>query len=445
MNAQETRMPLADAPAVAPRGWRQRWLIAVGGCAIFLAIPVGGYLYQLWSTESALAAAIAEADQLDPRWRLADLVADRPTTPDEQNPALVVMKVTALLGPAGFTLGAKNEELFEETRSVQRLNEAQIMALRAALSQQAAALELARTLKDLRGEGRFPIKYTADFLSTNLTPLHDCRSVMYMLECDAKLRAEDEDLAGAMESCRAILSAARAIGREPMLISALVRFAGDAVTVNTLERVLAQGEAPAELLALQQLLAQETEAPVLLEALRGDRAGFDQLLGRLQEHKVSLSALIGTHIDPLNVQMLEWLPATVSAGRAEQLRLMTRAVEAVKLPVEQQGPAFAAGEEARLRSSATVVRLLMPAVIRVADANRRIQANLRRPGRACGRALPARAHALARFAGYAGPGRFSRARAARSLRRQAIALQSLSRRRCRLFGGHGRYRRRRPD
>jgi hypothetical protein len=382
MDAPANSSPAAAAVTpgpVAGRSRRRRYALLAAGCCLALSAgAVGIFLYNLRSAEEELQAAFAEADRTDPRWRFADLLEDRQPIPDAQNPSLVVMQVNALLGAAGFDLGEQNEQLFDELRPNWRLNTAQVKALRTGLGDNAAAVDLARTLKDYHGEGRFPIAYSPDFLGTNCAPLQHCRAVMRLLECDARLRAEEGDVSGAMQSTRATLSAARSIGREPMLVSALVRFAGNATVVNSLERVLAQGEPPqSELEAMQQLLEQEIDAPVLLEALRGERAGADQLLALLQTRHVKRSAFVTGKIGSFQREIMDWLPATISGGRAEQLRLMTRAVETVKLTVEQQGPALEQIDRDTIASGSDVVRALMPAIARVAKINRRTQANLR--------------------------------------------------------------------
>jgi competence protein ComGC len=65
------------------------------------------------------------------------------------------------------------------------------------------------------------------------------------------------------------------------------------------------------------------------------------------------------------------------SGQPECLRLMTQAVEAAKLPPEQQAQAFKEIEQATRKSNAIVVKLFMPAVGKVSEANRRTRANMR--------------------------------------------------------------------
>jgi competence protein ComGC len=383
----DTRIPPAPSrpPVAKPR---RRWptrvalLILIG--LLFLAVPFLGYFYISWKADREMDAVIAEIERGDPHWRFNDMIADRKPIADADNPALVCGKVDALLrrnGANGYNLSENQWRLFDNMSSVHLLNDAQTAILRETLNKHTEAVKLGRTLKDYPGEGRFAINYTASFISINLDPLQHTRTVMTMLQHDAMLRAEDGDQAGALESSQAILVAARAIGEEPYLIAALIRYAGEAIAVNALERTLAQCDAvPADQLKnLQELLAKEIDAPVLAQAMRGERGGFDGMIAELKDGNVRLSAIIGRPTGSGNLEdwLIDTFPGVMLAGRPEYLRLMTQAVEAAKLPPEQQAEAFKEVEQATRKSNAVVVRLLMPAVSKVSDANRRTRANMR--------------------------------------------------------------------
>jgi hypothetical protein len=351
---------------------------------LLLAVPVLGYVYLSWRADRELDAAIAEIERDDPRWRINDLLADRKPIPDAENPALVCAKIDALLrgkGGNGYDVGEKNWRLFDVVPSAHRFNDAQIAVLRETLNKHAEAVKLGRTLTNYVGEGRFSIKYTPDFISINLDPLQRCRGVMKMLHDDAMLRAEEGDAAGALESCQGILVTARAIGDEPYLIAVLIRIAGEAIAVGALERTLAQSEAApaAQLKAIQELLQKEIAAPILAQAMRGERGGFDGMIAEMQKGNIKMSAFAGGPRGGRNLEewFIDTFPGVVLNGRSEYLRLMTQAVNAAKLPPEQQGKAFKEVEQASRNSSAIVVKLLMPALTKVSEANRRSRANLR--------------------------------------------------------------------
>jgi hypothetical protein len=378
----EALAPRSAAPAPPARRRRRRWPIVVGALLALLALPVSYYFYNAWASERDLQAAMAAIERQDPRWRFDDILADQAPIPDDQNPALRMLEVDKLqraVSAGGFFLGAdKYYRLFDDLPSPNKLNAPQEGVLREALEKYADAVKLARTLKDFPGTGRFPIKHGPDWINTNLDPLQRARNVMSMLQYDAMLRAHDGDAAGAMESCQALLCASRSLGEEPFLIAALIRYAGEQISVATLERVLAQTE-PGEdrLRAMQELLEKEIAAPILVTAIRGERGGMDKLVEDLQKGKVKVSALTGSGgNNSWETFLLDLFPAFVASGRGEQLALMTRAVEASKLPAEQQGKAFDDIEQETRATRTIVVRLLMPACSKVAMAHRRTRATL---------------------------------------------------------------------
>ena len=70
-----------------------------GACTFLLAVltVLGWFGYRCLVDDWAVQEAIAEADRLDPGWRLAELVAKRAAVPDEQNGALQVMAAAQLI------------------------------------------------------------------------------------------------------------------------------------------------------------------------------------------------------------------------------------------------------------------------------------------------------------------------------------------------------------
>src|SRR5439155_24071289 len=96
---------------------------------------------------------------------------------------------------------------------------------------------------------------------------------------EATLASQEGDADRAAGLVRGMLGAARSVGDEPMLISALVRLTCDAQAGEALERVLAQGEPSThELEAVQVLLEKEASEPLFLQAVRGERAIKHRLL-----------------------------------------------------------------------------------------------------------------------------------------------------------------------
>jgi hypothetical protein len=367
--------------------------------ALVVLVPAGAYLYAWIAAERALRDAVRETEQLDPRWRLAEIEADRARVPDERNAAGPALKARGLMpgswpawdlpysgtDPDGEARRRALEESFGELDPPQQLNEQQLAALRAEMKRAATALAEARKLKDYP-EGRYPITYSADFITTLTPHLQEARMVAYLLQFDVLLRAQEGDADGALGSCRATLNDGRSLGDEPFLISQLVRMAVRAIAVGQTQRVLAQGE-PSEtaLRSLQELLEKEEAEPLMLTATRGERAGWDQLLDAVQKRQTKTTArdlvklaggrgLRGYGLAEGPSALLETLAlssnAVVTSQRAAMLRYMTRAVEISKLPPEQRYDRFQELAKAR-EDQPLLVRLLVPALAKVADADRR--------------------------------------------------------------------------
>ncbi len=232
-------------------------------------------------------------------------------------------------------------------------------------------------MKDFTGEGRIAIKYSSDFINTNFNPLTRVGGVLALLQHDAMLRAERQDSAGAMESCRSVLVGARSIGDEPCLYAANVRRVGRVVAVATLQRVLAQGEPlPAALQSMQELLAREIDAPILLQALRGERGGLDEWSMELDRGNVKISVIMGERANSWDAWFLDAMPAVLVHSRAKNLRLFTEAVAAAKLPSEQQKAAFGEVENKARSSPSATASPLMSWLPLVSEHVLRSQANL---------------------------------------------------------------------
>ena len=70
---------------------RRRFILLGLLFALVPVLAVAGYLLvQAYLTEQALREAIADADRLDPGWRLAELEANRTPVPPEKNSAAIV-------------------------------------------------------------------------------------------------------------------------------------------------------------------------------------------------------------------------------------------------------------------------------------------------------------------------------------------------------------------
>ncbi len=397
-------MTTPSSPRANRSSRRRLWLF------FFLALPLVLIAAIMILVRQAgadrLTKAIAEADRLDPGWRLDDIEASRKPMPPagkngiDQVLAIKAARLGGLELPWSFPAFEKNvqqladarqameESLGSDRKKPRVLNEEQVRVLRAERKRNEKAISMARALVDF-DYGRFPIVYAPDWYSTNLTHSQDARAAASLLRYDSLLLAHDGDIPGALQNFRAILHAGRAIGDEPFLISQLVRVATVAVAVNTLERALGLGQASEQDLAIvQRYLSEESQTPYFLIGMRGERAGSDRFLEAVQHGAVDLKqagrslGITGGHpTGPSN-----WLESliifqmylTAKSQRAEMLECMNELVEIGKLPHDQQEAAFAAFDlRMREMSRLSLARLLVPASGKVAAAGTRTKATLR--------------------------------------------------------------------
>ncbi len=375
-----------------PLSRRRRWLRILAVFAVFVGIAAVLCGYAWYKADRELQAALDETTKKDPHWRFPDIQADRAVIPEERNSARVVASAKQQLPgdwpiwdhrprPAGSPFAdaespqAKLAAGFQDLDPPVRLSAAQEKALRDEIKRAEPALKEARKLAGLP-DGRHPITYSVDVLSTLFTPIQDTRQVAALLANDVLLRAQDGNADGALASCRGILNAARSIGDEPNMIAQLVRIACRAVALTSLQRLLAQGEPSEESLRqFQELLEQEEPVPLLTFALRGERASIDRFLEGLQKGDVNPAVLANN--GEVEGKLLGLTPAPIiKSQRAAALRYLNRFFDVLALdwPEQQAGLKQL---ELEGRDAPLFVRLLVPAVSKVAAAQQRSRAQLR--------------------------------------------------------------------
>jgi ABC-type transport system involved in multi-copper enzyme maturation permease subunit len=311
---------------------------------LLLLLPTGllvaRYVQLHAEGERELAAAIAEADLLDPGWRWEELEAARKVLPEDRNSGLVAIRARSQL-PTPWPV-VKSEDLarVDEVRLPQfQLDDWHTQFLRAQLAAAKKALPEARRLADLP-EGRLPISWSKEGTYVRLEHTHEMMRVAELLGYDAMLLAQDNLPDEALRSCRAIINTGRAIGDEPSLMSVQVRMSIRGTAIDRIERTLGQGE-PSEpaLLELQRLLEKEEAVPLAVIGLRGQRAELDRMLQNLQGGHASYGMLFagmprspGLAQLPNQDELVGLSSGSLACQRADLLRYGTELVEAAKLP-----------------------------------------------------------------------------------------------------------------
>jgi hypothetical protein len=380
--------------------------IVLGSMGLLLFVRA----YFLHSAEKRLEAAIAEADRLDPGWRWDDLLARRETISDDQNSAPHVLAAAKLLpknwsskpvAPPGDKPGqgelppadpAPNEQediivRLRELDSVEELDEDLAADARTRLEELAPALARAHPIINLP-KGRYAVVFAIDYVSTLANHTRAARNLALLFRVAAALQAHDGQFVAALASIRGILNTGRSIGDEPMLWSQFVRIAVNGIAVVGLERVLAQGEAPeGELKRTQELIEDETDASqrLMILAIRGERAGFYNVLGRVYTGEVRVEQLGESQPPPLGLTqdrwLWLWLGPRARYNQAFHVETLTRAVEIAKQPLYEQAEAFrqlehevkdVTGFSEHLRFSFQIV----PAIRKVVESHNRIHTEL---------------------------------------------------------------------
>lgn len=334
--------------------WLKKTLIGTASVVAVLALVVfvARASFRRMGTKE-LDRITARLDAEDPGWRLDPLLEARAKAapPADRNPAEVAKTVRTKFGPEW--------EAFRGTRdfggSGAITNElpgfwAVAWYLQAGTAT-ADARSAARTgflRPELAGrQGYVALTVPDNPFMTLLPHAQNTREVFELLEIDAKLAALEGRPDRGVAAARAGITATRALGDEPFLISQLVRMAGANVAASTGMQVLAWGEPKdkAELAALQAAYRAEADYPWLLTGLRGERASLDRAFEGLESGKIApREFLIGTGAQANNPFVgvgFELYRGLLPGDRAMSLKLYTEMLEAAKRPYHEQKQAFA--------------------------------------------------------------------------------------------------------
>jgi hypothetical protein len=325
----------------------------IGAAAILgLAAPlIACCLLRDRDAEQALQEAIAEADRLDPGWRLEELEENRKAVAAEKNAALLLTRI----GPAHKTIlstGTRREDLGRIDSEIDKildprvaLTPKQTADLRTALQPLVPILVDARRVADMP-EGRYAANVKPD-LSWFLPNVQRVGNTLWLLRDDVMLRIGDGDMEGAWISCQAALNVGSSLGDELLDFLQHARCSDVGQAVRLMERTLAQGLVPEHrLAATQDLLRDELRHPAQLIALRGSRGMVHHCFSLLQSGQASLAEakrMIAGRNGPGDVveQAQGFLGRDeIKPAHAWLLRFSTEAVEIGKRPEHEAMPAL---------------------------------------------------------------------------------------------------------
>ena len=213
---------------------RWRFILVAGGLILaFASIALLMLSSQSWQADRRYREAAAEADRLDPGWRLDDIMAQRAKVPDAINSALRVRKIAEQL-PRGWPGLTRYDGSFSETETPEvRLEPERLSQLREAIEPAVDVISQARLLADYpRGqlEGTRPqIEWLEPqgrpnaFIDVNFPYSDEVSRVVFMLWFDAKLRIEAGDMDAAIKDVQAMICTGRSVGDYPGLTAQMTR------------------------------------------------------------------------------------------------------------------------------------------------------------------------------------------------------------------------------
>ncbi|HEX3449461.1 MAG TPA: hypothetical protein VHS97_14485, partial [Isosphaeraceae bacterium] len=242
------------------RSWRRKGMVVL--CVSALMVPAIAYVIPSWREHRLLHEALAETDRLYPGWHIEDLEAARRQVPDATNGALRVLDAGRALPARWHCAGESPSDAEKNRRNAVAmlaptlcLAPQTLQSLQTDLNEVGSALAEARALMDF-SEGRFPVAWASDGVSTQLRHPATARDVVNLLAYDVLLRSQKQETDEALLTCHALLNVGRSLGDEPTAVSQRLRIDIRMTTCQQVEFALAHGRASeAGLARLQDALS----------------------------------------------------------------------------------------------------------------------------------------------------------------------------------------------
>jgi hypothetical protein len=370
------------------RGWRRFFLRGL----VVLLILCSVALIARWRVsrigQRQLNEVITQLDAIDRGWRLEDIEAARARAApsDDKNSSNIIIALHKAIPPEwkdiesgrGWEWGPVTNYQPSFVEIVWLVQGERITAdVRQSLRQQLLRPDIVAS-----AGGHYVLIHNENPIMTLLPNTQNARGVAALLDYDARVLVLAKKGDQAIASARAGLVVAKSIGDEPFLISQLVRVACDRVAAHAALQVLALAEPTEGLGELQNELRAEADVPWLQYGFRGERGLFNQLFEVLESGKVNFADLEGLARDNraiMNSMALEAYKPLLPGDRAKSLEILTAYLEAAKLPAHEQKAAMAQiklpprpPDDIRY----VVTNLMMPAVVKVAEASWRTRADL---------------------------------------------------------------------
>ncbi len=213
-----------------------------GKLAVSLGVAVALHVMTFWNMDLAIRQEVA-ALRIEAGALALSVAPVR--VPDADNAALPYQQAFELMGS-----NRQGGEAWKEEWNVSNPEfDAQDPKLREFLGQHTSTLALLR-----QGAAKPGCCFERDYGRPSISiffasELHRLRAGARLLAADARCKAADGDLRGALENTSAMFSIAEHTASDPLVVMQLVAIAIDQIAIGTLEAVLASGTATAEDLA----------------------------------------------------------------------------------------------------------------------------------------------------------------------------------------------------
>jgi len=316
----------------------RRWLKRIIITLVIVSIPVAAFwFYAAWQGERELRAAIAELDESGEPWRLEDLLAARPKLAGQDDVRELIASV------CGQTANPLKKTLiktgWDPVPPNVLMSEHDLEIYREEIPAAEIALADARKLADIPN-ARVQLPWPSDLSLPNFDDLSKATVIRELLRCSAYWHSQLGDLDTAIKDCLAMQRLTQALQNELPLTAQLVRIALQAHSVNTAERVLAQGQPTAQQLErLQMAWEQFDTRHALRQGFVGERAIYHRYFEHLETGQTRWAELAGRKDGgSVGERVSDWsLRVNVKAAHAWTLRYMSDVVRTADLPESERG------------------------------------------------------------------------------------------------------------
>ena len=234
----------------------------------------------------ALNKAVERARAVDPRLTIEEIEASRKVWPDDENGALVLAGLLGPLADLGNDASIRSLPMMGCGTDTPELGRRWTTDVDQAVTSQfrklAAELSVIDRMVDFEG-GRFPLPTTYP-LMPDLKHMAGLRMAVRIKSLQALQHAMKSDHTATIHDVETIASINRLLADEPMLISALLRIAIDALMVRAIEHCCSLAEfSEHELGQLEQLVEASDGAERLTWGMLGERASVIQMCDKLRK------------------------------------------------------------------------------------------------------------------------------------------------------------------